>query len=92
MSDLWQLNVSDMLWTWLGGGLEGDKGVPLSYGVRGIAAPGNSPGIRYAHTAALVPQTGSLLIFGGLEVSYGGKLRNFNYYQFNQSSFISING
>ena len=61
-NDLWEYDPSMGLWYWMAGdSTPNSNGV---YGVKGLAAPGNTPGAR-AGQAAWVDMSGNLYIYGG---------------------------
>ena len=62
LNDLWKLNMSSGQWTWVGGSNAGSqKG---TYGVKGTAAAGNTPGSRYG-ALGWMDVSGKIWLFGG---------------------------
>ena len=76
LNDLWQFTPSDGLWTWMSGSNAPSAmyGSPGSYGVRGVAAPGNVPGSR-AGAVSWKDAAGNFWLFGG----YGYDSSNVGY-------------
>lgn len=62
LDDLWTFSLSTGQWTWMGGGSV--QGEPGAYGRLGTAAPGNSPGGRYAANN-WTDSSGNFWLFGG---------------------------
>jgi Galactose oxidase, central domain len=65
LSDLWSYNPQTALWTWVGG--SNTAGAGGSYGVQGVATPGNAPGARANAVAQIDPAGTTLWLFGGSE-------------------------
>ena len=61
-SDLWELNPTTGLWTWVGGADTANQ--PGVYGTQGVPAPGNVPGARSV-TASWTDKNGNFWLFGG---------------------------
>ena len=62
LNDLWRMSLSTGQWTWIGGSNDSfDTGV---YGTKGVAAPGNKPGMRES-AAAWPDSSGKLWLLGG---------------------------
>jgi N-acetylneuraminic acid mutarotase len=66
LNDLWRYAPSSGLWTWMSGSSTAAAvyGSPGSYGVRGVAAPGNVPGSR-AGAVSWKDAAGNFWLFGG---------------------------
>ena len=66
LNDLWRFAPSSGIWTWMSGSSAAAAvyGSPGSYGVRGIAAPGNVPGSR-AGAVGWKDAAGTFWLFGG---------------------------
>jgi Kelch motif len=73
LNDLWKFNPSTGNWTWVSGGSTGTPGNDStglgdgnagSYGTKGVAAAGNTPGARIA-AATWTDAAGNLWLFGG---------------------------
>jgi N-acetylneuraminic acid mutarotase len=73
LNDLWELNPSTNIWTWVSGsnsvgsflGTNGEyAGQPGVYGTLGVAAAGNTPGSREG-ASTWVDSKGNLWLFGG---------------------------
>lgn len=62
LNDLWKYTPSTGWWTWISG--DSTVNQPGVYGTKGIAAPSNKPGIRYA-TAGCSDALGNLWLFSG---------------------------
>jgi N-acetylneuraminic acid mutarotase len=62
LNDLWEFNPASNLWMWVSG--SNVVGQPSSYGIAGIAAPGNVPGSR-AWASSWTDAAGDLWLFGG---------------------------
>ncbi len=62
LNDLWQYNLAASQWIWMGGSQT--TGAPGSYGTEGVAAPGNTPGERFA-PISWVDGSGNFWLFGG---------------------------
>lgn len=74
LNDLWRYDVSNNLWTWMGGDTALYR--PSVYGVRGVPAPTNMPGARL-EAAAWRDITGeNLWLFGGIGNNTGGDLND----------------
>lgn len=65
-NDLWKYHIASNEWTWMkGGNIPNQPGV---YGLRGVAAPANTPGGRWCYTS-WKDNTGNLWLFGGIDAS-----------------------
>jgi N-acetylneuraminic acid mutarotase len=80
MNDLWELNMTTMQWTWIGGtaggvpNYYGNDGAPQgSYGTLGVASPNNEPGGRES-SSAWIDSSGTLWLFGGFGSDSMGSL------------------
>lgn len=65
MDDLWKFNPASGLWTWMGGSnTETGRVRSPEYGVKGVAAQTNSPGIR-SSALTWTDLSGNFWLFGG---------------------------
>jgi N-acetylneuraminic acid mutarotase len=62
MNDLWKYSTSTGQWTWVAG--SNSPAAAGTYGTKGTAASGNTPGAR-AYTAAWTDSSNNLYLFGG---------------------------
>ena len=61
-NDLWKYDLSTGQWTWMKG--SDRTGQPGVYGIKGMAAPENTPGYRYG-VVSWTDSDGNLWLFGG---------------------------
>jgi N-acetylneuraminic acid mutarotase len=76
-NDLWEFDVDDLEWAWMGG----DQGALFAgpvYGTEGTPAPGNIPGGRY-DGVNWTDKNGNLWIFGGGGYAANGNSATWNY-------------
>lgn len=64
LNDTWKYSGGQ--WTWMGGSNQVNQ--PATYGTKGIAAPGNVPGARWAAISWIDP-AGNFWLFGGFGVA-----------------------
>jgi N-acetylneuraminic acid mutarotase len=86
LNDLWKLDLSSNLWTWMGGSgavpcytnsCDSSGGYSGVYGTLGVAAPGNIPGGRSA-PATWTDKVGDLWLFGGYGYDSAGGVGPLN--------------
>ncbi|HEY0747230.1 MAG TPA: kelch repeat-containing protein [Steroidobacteraceae bacterium] len=85
LNDLWSYNPSSGLWTWMSGSNTSNGGNASCtnvnsrgvYGVRGVAAAGNSPGARLS-PVTWIDGAGNLWLHGGYGCDAAGTLGNLN--------------
>jgi hypothetical protein len=83
-NDLWELNLSTLQWTWMGGSIAASQSG--SYGMLGIPAAGNNPGSRDSATT-WTDSNGNFWLFGGTGLdSAGGNGPLNDLWEFNNSS------
>ncbi|MGO8718802.1 MAG: kelch repeat-containing protein [Acidobacteriaceae bacterium] len=80
LNDLWKYSPTTNMWTWMGGsniaaepGIAGAYQGTGVYGTKGVAAPGNLPGTRFA-ASAWTDASGNFWLFGGEGVDSNGML------------------
>jgi len=64
-NDLWKYNPVSNQWTWIKGSKNGIPGAGV-YGVMGVEAAGNTPGVRY-DAVSWSDKVGNLWLFGGYD-------------------------
>lgn len=84
LNDLWVLNPTTGLWTWMQGASQaivvdsyGDPGAPGAYGILGVQAAGNDPGGRY-EAVNWLDSAGNLWLMGGWGSDSTGALGSLN--------------
>lgn len=75
LSDLWRLDSTTGLWTWVSGSSTGNA--PGVYGTQGVAAPTNNPGAR-VNPMTWIDSAGALWLFGGSGLDSTGTQSNLN--------------
>jgi len=80
MSDLWKYEVASNTWTWMHGTSLLNK--PAVYGTQGVAAPANTPGMRFQCNTSWVDANNNLWLYGG----YDGFLNYNDMWMYNTVS------
>jgi sugar lactone lactonase YvrE len=75
LNDLWKLNPTNQMWTWVSGANTANQ--PGIYGTQGIPSTGNVPGARY-ESVSWIDQSGNLWLFGGNGYDSTGNTANLN--------------
>lgn len=75
LNDVWEFSAALGEWTWIGGASTANASG--SYGTKGTAAAGNTPGAREV-SASWVDASGNLWVFGGVGFDSAGTSGNLN--------------
>ncbi len=90
LNDLWEYNPSTNMWVWH----KGSKTIvsPGIYGVKGVAAPANTPGGRIG-SVSWVDSSGNLWLFGGVDAIPGLNVYNDLWkYNINTNKWTWVSG
>jgi len=74
-NDLWKLNSTNQMWTWVSGANTVNQ--PGVYGIQGIPSVGNLPGARQS-AVSWIDSSGNFWLFGGFGIDSTGKTGNLN--------------
>jgi N-acetylneuraminic acid mutarotase len=90
LNDLWMLNPSTRMWTWVSGSAtEDQRGV---YGTKGTPASGNVPGGRN-RAIGYTDSTGAIWIFGGYGLDGGtSRMRLNDLWKFESGQWTWVSG
>jgi N-acetylneuraminic acid mutarotase len=87
LNDLWRYNPANGQWTWMSG--SSNYGQLGTYGTKGVAAAGNTPGQRGSTIAVGTWWSGDLYLFGGLYADSGGTVYLYNdLWKYNTTSHL----
>jgi N-acetylneuraminic acid mutarotase len=75
LNDIWRLNLTTLIWTWMGGSNVGNQ--PGNYGTMGVPDPANIPGGRGLGNAWL-DADGNFCLFGGFGLNSAGASKDLN--------------